>query len=94
MFSANSSLIENTAHSCEEMHARNLLKLLPHTCFDPTHANDPFMFLFKSEKISVNIKSQTCEQMISTWSFFYNVNEPVNQYVNLGHGPGGVGWVI
>lgn len=67
---ANSSLIENTARSCEEMHASNLLKLLPHSCFDPTHANDPFMFLFKSEKISVNIKSQTCEQMISMkWLF-------------------------
>ena len=26
--------------------------------------------------------------------FFSNVNEPVDQYVNLGHGPGGVGWVI
>jgi len=36
MFSANSSSIENTTQGCEEMHASNLLKLLPHTCFDPT----------------------------------------------------------
>ena len=37
MFSANSSSIENTAQSCEEMQCE---ELLPHTCFDPTHAND------------------------------------------------------
>ena len=42
---ANSSIIENTARNCEEMHASNLLKLLPHSCFDPLHANDPFIFL-------------------------------------------------
>jgi hypothetical protein len=64
-FSANSSLIENTAKSCKEMHAANLLKLLPHSCFDPLHANDPFMFLFKLVKISVNIESKTCAQMVA-----------------------------
>ena len=61
---ANSSIIENTARSCEEMHASNLLKLLPHSCFDPLHANDPFIFLFKSDKITVNIESRTCSLMI------------------------------
>jgi hypothetical protein len=64
-FNTNSSLIENTARSCEEMHAANLLRLLPHSCFDPLHANDPFMFLFKTSKISVNAESRTCAQMIT-----------------------------
>jgi phosphatidylinositol kinase/protein kinase (PI-3 family) len=60
-----SNLIENTANSCEELHAINLLKLLPHSYLDPLHTNDPFLFLFKSEKISVNVESYTCSKLIS-----------------------------
>ena len=64
--SANNSTFNNiTLNSCEEMHAANLLKLLPHSFFDPLHANDPFMFLFKSEKISVTLESRLCSQLVN-----------------------------
>ena len=56
---------QNGSSSCEEMHAANLLKLLPHSFFDPLHANDPFMFLFKSEKINVSLESRICAQLIN-----------------------------
>ena len=60
-----SAVNNNTLNSCEEMHAANLLKLLPHSFFDPLHANDPFMFLFKSEKISVTLESRVCAQLVN-----------------------------
>ncbi|CAF0752879.1 unnamed protein product [Brachionus calyciflorus] len=60
------NLIENTAKTCEEMHAINLQKLLPHNCFDPLHTNDPFLFLFKSEKINVTSEFKTCKDLISS----------------------------
>nr|AWV66626.1 serine/threonine-protein kinase mTOR [Brachionus rotundiformis] len=59
------NLIENTAKSCEEMHVLNLQKLLPHSCFDPLHTNDPFLFLFKSEKINVSAEFKTCKDLIA-----------------------------
>ncbi len=62
---ASSSPVENTAHSCEELHAINLLKLLPHSYLDPFHTNDPFLFLFRSDRITVNVESQTCLQLIA-----------------------------
>jgi hypothetical protein len=60
----NINLIENTARTCEELHSSNMLKLLPHGCFDPLHSNDPFMFLFKREKINVNQESATCMRLV------------------------------
>jgi hypothetical protein len=62
---SSSSSSSSSSGSCEEMHAANLLKLLPHSFFDPLHANDPFMFLFKSEKINVSIESRICAQLIN-----------------------------
>ncbi|RNA43682.1 serine threonine- kinase mTOR isoform X2, partial [Brachionus plicatilis] len=59
------NLIENTAKTCEQMHALNLQKLLPHSCFDPLHTNDPFLFLFKSEKINVCAEFKTCKDLIA-----------------------------
>jgi hypothetical protein len=64
--SSNGSFFEHTARSCEEIHANNLLKLLPHSCLDPLHTNDPFLFLFKSERISINVESQTCFQLVAS----------------------------
>jgi hypothetical protein len=61
----NSTVNNTTLNSCEEMHAANLLKLLPHSYFDPLHANDPFLFLFKSEKISVTLESRLCSQLVN-----------------------------
>lgn len=64
--SQSSNLVENMAKTCEEMHANNLQKLLPHSCFDPLHTNDPFLFLFKSEKISISNEFKTCKDLITT----------------------------
>lgn len=58
------NLIENTARSCEELHAANMVKLLPQGCFDPMHSNDPFMFLFKRERINVGPESATCRRLV------------------------------
>jgi hypothetical protein len=55
-----------TFQTCEEMHATNLHKLLPYSfMFDSLNANDPFLFLFKSDKITVNIKSHICSKIIA-----------------------------
>jgi FKBP12-rapamycin complex-associated protein len=47
--------------TCEEMHLKNLLKLLPQN-FEPV--SDPFMFLFKTEKINVKCESKNCKDLI------------------------------
>ena len=41
-----------------------MLKLLPHSYLDPLHTNDPFLFLFTSERITVNVESKACIQLI------------------------------
>jgi hypothetical protein len=38
---------------------------LPHSYLDPFHTNDPFLFLFRSDRITVNVESQTCLQLIA-----------------------------
>lgn len=57
--------IENTARTCEEMHSLNLLKLLPDSSFDSFQSNDQFTFLFKSEKIKVNVESEFCKKLVA-----------------------------
>lgn len=42
----------------------NMIKLLPQGCFDPLHSNDPFMFLFKRERIHVGPESATCKRLL------------------------------
>ena len=58
------NLIEKTARSCEELHTANMIKLLPQGCFDPLHSNDPFMFLFKRERIHIGPESATCKRLL------------------------------
>ena len=52
---------ENQIKTCEELHAKNLLTLLPYS-FEPV--NDPFLFLFKSEKINIKVQSKNCHNFI------------------------------
>ena len=71
------NLFENTAKTSEEMHVLNLQKLLPHSCYDPLQINDPFLFLFKSEKINVAAEYKTCKDMIA--SNYNRINEILKQ---------------
>lgn len=41
-----------------------MIKLLPQGCFDPLHSNDPFMFLFKRERIHINSESVICKRLV------------------------------
>ena len=62
LYITHSQEAENQLKICEDLHVHNLKALIPYN-FEP--ATDPFLFLFKSEKINIKLESKNCYNFIN-----------------------------